>query len=155
MIQSTIKEVSLNISKIKEMEVEGLRNSNDATLGYYLVKIYKLWSELKETIDAMKTILLERKPDKMFFWEDEMKVFVGDKNSTSIINVKEVYKEAQEQGMVDDFFKVCSITQTKVDELDNIIFKSIVAKNKKSVPGEKNAELKIGKITKEEKLLNV
>lgn len=155
MIQSTIKDIALSCSKVKEIEEAGVRESNNATLGFYLSKIYKLYNDLKDSMDAFKLVLLERKTDMMFFWEDDIKIFVGDKNSTSTYDMKSIYEEAVKEGMLNDLLKCCSITQGKVDASENILFKALIAKNKKVTPGEKNAELKIGKITKEEKLLNV
>ena len=152
MSELTLKEVVASVSKIRQMEQTGLRENDSFTLAFHLVKIYKLSACLAESIKAIKSILLERKIDKMMFWEDELKVMLGNKNSTSVIDIKKVYEFAVQNKLENEFWKACTLVESKIE---NKLLQSSVLLNKKKSPGEKDGELKIEKITKDDKLLNV
>lgn len=152
MSQLTLKEIAMSVSKVRDMEKLGLKEQDNFNLAFHLVKIYRLWSELGESIKAIKSVLLSRKMDKMFFWEDEFKVLTGNKNATSEINVQAIFDVAAKEGLLPEFFAACTLVDSKVT---NLILRAAIVVNKKTIPGEVDGELKIAKITKEEKLLNV
>jgi len=152
MKELTLKEIVASVSKIRQMEETGLRENDTFTLAFHVIKIYKIHQLLTNSIASIKTILLERKIPKTYFWEDELKIGLGNKNSTSIIDIKSVWEFAVKNKLEDEFFAACNIVESKVT---NVQLQATILLNKTITPGEIDADIKIEKITKAEKQSNV
>ena len=132
---------------IRKIDSEKIENFNDTELSELYTKIYTLQKELESYQDLIKPELIKRNIPQQYFPCIEKKIYLAEGNNKSVYNVENIFKAANDNGLINDFFASINYISSKASE--NL--QKIADANCKVIPSDEKV-LKVLKMNKKELL---